>query len=220
MANPAIPFVLGSTPIMTPSTSGTHSISGSTLLVSNPVPSTSSTYNVSYNVQYSIVSVGPFNQQYGWHPLYSSNPQIQVSRGTPNMHIPARSIIVPPPFSGMHGQSLIDMNTPYASQGLMVSSVAGRNPQGVPNQSMGEPYSQLQISQGGTTYPGGTYIPQPKNPYGNPHYNTIPQGTYYTTQPMYNIGNNMMGTARILKSYVIALVRFRSIKHFAFLGNT
>jgi len=77
----------------------------------------------------------------------------------------------------MHGQSLIDMSTPYASQGLKVSSVVSENPQGGPNQSMGAPYSQNQMSQGGTAYPRGNSIPQPNNPYGNPHYNTIPHGT-------------------------------------------
>ena len=93
----------------------------------------------------------------------------------------------------MHGQSVIYINTPYASQGLMVSFAARGNPQGGTNKSMGAPYSQLQMSQGGTTYLRGTSIPQPNNPYGNPHYTTIPQGTYYTMQPVYNIGNNAMG---------------------------
>ena len=53
--------------------------------------------------------------------------------------------------------------------------MASMNPQGGPNQSMGEPSSQPQMSQGGTA------VPQPNNPYGNPQYNTIPQGSYYTT---------------------------------------
>ena len=75
------------------------------------------------------------------------------------MHIPAGSVTTPPPFSGMHGQSLIDMNTPYASEGLIVSSMASGNPQGAPNQPMGAPYSQPQMSHRGTTYLGGNSIP-------------------------------------------------------------
>jgi len=63
----------------------------------------------------------------------------------------------------------------------MVSFVVGRNPEGDPNQSMGAPYSQPQMSQGGTSYPRGNAIPQHHNPHGNPHYNAIPQGNYYTT---------------------------------------
>ena len=176
-------------------------MSGSTPLVSNYIPSTSATYSAPYNAQYSTVSTGPFNQLYGWHPLYSYNPQIQIFGGkVPNMHIPAGSVTVPPPFSSMHGQSLIDMNTPYASQGLMVSSAMSWNPQGGPNQSMGAPYSQIQMSQGGTTYPVGNYIPQYQNSHGNPHYNAIPQGNYYTTQPMYNIGTQTMGGAQASSS--------------------
>jgi len=49
------------------------------------------------------------------------------------------------------------------------------------------------MSQGGTTYPRGNFIAQHHIPHGNPHYNVIPQGNYYTTQPMYNIGTQMMG---------------------------
>ena len=64
---------------------------------------------------------------------------------------------------------------------LTVSYVAGGNPQGGPNQSMGAPYSQIQMSQGSTAYPGGNTIPQNQIPHGNPHYNAIPQGNYYTT---------------------------------------
>ena len=187
---------------MKPITSGTQYIPNFSPFVSALGPSTSATYNAPYNAQYSTVSVGPFNQQYGWHALYSSNPQIQVSGGTPNIHKPIGNVTIPPPFSGMHGQSLIDMSTPYVSQGHMVSFMAGGNPQGGPNQSMGAPYSQPQISQGGTAYPRGTSIPQPNNPYGNPQYNTIPQGTYYTMQPMYNIGNNMMGARQGSSSHM------------------
>ena len=71
--------------------------------------------------------------------------------------------------------------------------MASENPQQGPNQSIWAPYSQSQMSQGVTPYPGGISNPQPNNPYGNPQYNTIPQGTYYTMHPVYNIGNNMMG---------------------------
>ena len=69
-----------------------------------------------YNTQYSTVSTGPLNQPYGWHPLYSSNLQVQISGGiVPNLHVPAMNVKVPPPFSGLQGQSLIDMNPPYVS---------------------------------------------------------------------------------------------------------
>lgn len=61
---------------------------------------------------------------------------------------------------------------------------------------MGSPYSQFQMSQGGTAYPRGNSIPQYQNPHGNPHYNAIPQGNYYTMQLMYNIGTQMMGGAQ------------------------
>lgn len=57
------------------------------------------------------------------------------------MYILVRNVIVPLPFLGMHGQSPIDMSTPYVSQGHIVNFVVGRNPQGGPNQSMGAPYS-------------------------------------------------------------------------------
>ena len=113
--------------------------------------------------------------------------------GVPNMHMPVGNVTIPPPFSGIHGQSLIDMSIPSINQGQMVSSVSSKNPQGVPNQSMGAPYSHIQMSQGGTAYLGGNSIPQHHNPHGNPHYNAIPQGNYYTTQPMYNIGTQTMG---------------------------
>lgn len=143
MTNPAILFFLGTNPHMTPSTSGTQPMLGSTPLLSNSIPSTSATYNAPYNAQYSMVSVGPLNQPYGWHPLYSLNPPIQVSTGTPNMHILVGNVTVPPPFLGMHGQSLIDMSSPYVNQGHKVSSMAGENPQGGPNQSMGHPTHNL-----------------------------------------------------------------------------
>lgn len=58
------------------------------------------------------------------------------------MHILAGSIIVSPPFFGLHGHSLIDMNPPYVSQGPMVSYVVSGNPQKGPSQSIGAPYSQ------------------------------------------------------------------------------
>jgi len=63
--------------------------------VSNLIPSTSATYSAPYNAQYSTISMGPLHQQYGWHPLYSYNPKIQVSRGTPNMDIPASNVTIP-----------------------------------------------------------------------------------------------------------------------------
>ena len=110
--------------------------------------------------------------------------------------------MVPPPFSGMHGQSLIDMSVPYVNQGHMVHSVAGKNPQGGPNQSMGAPYSQMKMSQGGTAYPRGNSIPQHHIPHGNQHYNAIPQGNYYTMQPMYNIGTQMMGGLQVSTSHM------------------
>lgn len=75
------------------------------------------------------------------------------------MHIMVGNVTVPPPFSGMYGQSLIDMNISYVNQGQMVSSVTSGNPLGGPNQSMGAPYSQIQMSQGGTAYPRGNSIP-------------------------------------------------------------
>jgi len=49
------------------------------------------------------------------------------------------------------------------------------------------------MSQGGIPYPRGTYNPKSNNPYGNPQYMIVPQGNYYSTHPMYNIGNNRMG---------------------------
>lgn len=129
MANPTILYVPGLNPIMTPTTSGTQYILGSTPFVSAPGHSTSATYSAPFNAQYNTVSMGPFNQLYGWHPLYSYNPQVEVPGGiVPNMHIPAESTIVPPPFSSLHGQSLIGMNPPYVSQGPMVSYVASKNP--------------------------------------------------------------------------------------------
>jgi len=67
--NPFIPFVPDTNPHMTPCTSGTQPMSGSTPLVSNSIPSTSATYSAPYNAQYSMVSAGPLNQKYGWHPL-------------------------------------------------------------------------------------------------------------------------------------------------------
>jgi len=52
------------------------------------------------------------------------------------------------------------------------------------------------MSQGGTACTGGNFIPQYQNPHGNPLYNTILQSNYYTTQPMYTMGNQMMGGAQ------------------------
>ena len=109
------------------------------------------------------------------------------------MHMPVGNVTVPHPFSGMHGQLLIDMSVPSINQSHMVIFVSVRNPQGIPNQSMGAPYSQTQTSQGDTNYTGGNSIPQYQNPHGNPLYNTVPQSSCYTTQPMYIIGNQMMG---------------------------
>jgi len=61
-------------------------------------------------------------------------------------------------------------------------------------QSIWAPHSPPQLSQGGNYYPEGNqdYIPQPNNPYGQPQYMIVPQGNYYSTNPMYNVGNNMM----------------------------
>lgn len=61
MVNLAIPYVLCSNPIVTPITSGTQYISGSTPFVLAPAPSTSATYRAPYNSQNSMVSMGPFN---------------------------------------------------------------------------------------------------------------------------------------------------------------
>ena len=52
------------------------------------------------------------------------------------------------------------------------------------------------MSLGGTAYPRSNSIPQYQNPHGNPLYNTIPQSKYYTMQPMYTMGNQMMGGAQ------------------------
>ena len=90
------------------------------------------------------------------------------------MHMLVGNVTVPPPFSSMHGQSLIDMSVPYVNQGQMVSFMSDGNPRGGPNQSMGAPYSQTQMSQGGTAYTGGNFITQYQNAHGNPLYNTIP----------------------------------------------
>lgn len=138
----------------------------------------------------------PIYQQQGRPPMYSSNPQIQISGGVPNMHMPVGNVTIPPPFSGMHGQLLIDMSVPSVNQSHMVSSVSVGNPQGIPNQSMGAPYSQNQMSQGGTAYNRGNFIPLYQNPHGNPLYNTVSQINCYTTQPMYTMGNQMMGGAQ------------------------
>jgi len=105
------------------------------------------------------------------------------------------NVTVPPPFSGIHGKFLIGMSIPSLNQGQMVSSVSGGNPQGVPNQSMGAPYSHIPMIQGGTAYTRHNFIPQYQNPHGNPLYNTIHQSNYYTMQPMYNMGNQTMGGA-------------------------
>ena len=159
MANPAIPLVLGTTTHMTPSMSGTQTMLGSTPIVSNYIPSTSATYSAPYNTQCDTMGAVPIYQQYGRPPMYSSNPQIHIPGGVRNMQMPVGNVTVPPPFLGMHGQSLIDMSIPFVNQGKMVSSVSGRNPQGVPNQSMGASYSHIQMSQGGTAYPGRNSIP-------------------------------------------------------------
>ena len=88
------------------------------------------------------------------------------------------------------------MSVPSVNQSQMVSSVSVGNPQGVPNQSMGAPYSQTQMIQGGTAYTWGNFIPHYQNPHGNPLYSTISQRNYYTTQPMYTMENQMMGGAQ------------------------
>ena len=62
----------------------------------------------------------------------------------------------------MHGQSLIDMSVSSVNLIQMVSYVSVGNPQRVPNQSMEAPYSQNQMSQGGTVYTGGNFIPSIK----------------------------------------------------------
>lgn len=127
--------------------------------------------------------------------MYSYNPQIQTSRVVPNMHMAAGNLTIPPLFSGMHGQSLIDMDFPSVNQSHMVSSMSVGNPQGIPTQTMGAPYSHAHMSQGGTAYTGGNFIPQYQNPHGNPLYNTVPQSNCYAMQPMYTMGNQTMGGA-------------------------
>ena len=122
-------------------------------------------------------------QQQGRQPMYSSNPQIQISGAVPNMYMPAGNFTIPPPFSSMHGQSLIDMSVSSVNQSHMVSFVFVGNPQGIPTQSMGASYSQAQMSHGGTTYTGGHFIPQYQNPYGNTLYNTILESNCYTFSP-------------------------------------
>jgi len=116
--------------------------------------------------------------------------------GVPNMHLPVGDVTVPPPFSGMYGQLLIDMSVPSVNRSHMVSSVLVGNRQGIPNQSMGAPYSQTQMSQGGTAYTWGNSITQYQNPHGNPLYNTVPQRNCYTSQPMYTMWNQTMGGAQ------------------------
>ena len=103
MVNPAIPFVPGPTTHMTPSTSGTQPMPGSTPLVSNCIPSTSATYSAPYNTQCGTMGMVPIYQQHGRPLLYSSNPHIHIPRGVPNMHMLVGNVTVPPPFSGMHG---------------------------------------------------------------------------------------------------------------------
>lgn len=73
--------------------------------------------------------------------MFSSNPQVQLPGGTiPNMHIPAWNITVP-----LHLQDkqelLIDMNTPYVSQGPMANCVANEIPQQRLAQSIWAPNS-------------------------------------------------------------------------------
>jgi len=143
----------------------------------------------------------PVYQQHGQPPTYSSNPQIHIHGVVSNMHMLVGNLIVPPIFSGMHGQLLIDMSVPSINQGQMVSFVSGKNPQGVPNQCMGAPYSHTQMSQVGTTYTRGNSIPQNQNPHGNPLYSTIPQTNCYTTKPIYTMGNQMMGGAQSSSSH-------------------
>lgn len=141
MWNPSIPFVLGTTTHITPSISGTQQMPGSTPMVTQCIPSTSATYSAPYNTQCNTMGIVPIYQQHGHPPMYSSNPQIQISGWVPNMHMLVWNVTVSPPFWGMHGQSLIDMSVPSVNQIQMVSSVSVKNPQGVPNQFMGAPYS-------------------------------------------------------------------------------
>jgi len=90
---------------MTPSTSGTQYIPGFSPFVSTAGPSTSATYSAPYNSQYSMVSKGPINNTFGWHPLFSSNPRVHMPGGNvPNMHIPVENVTIPPPFIGQQGQ--------------------------------------------------------------------------------------------------------------------
>lgn len=159
MVNPAIPFVLGIITHMTPYLSGTQLMPGSTPLVPNCIPLTSATYSALYNTQCGTMGMVLIYQQHGWLPLYSSNPQIHIPGGAPNMHILVGNVTLPPLFSGMHGQSLIDMSIPSINQGQMISSMSGGNPQGVPNQSMGAPYSYVQMSKEGTAYTRANFIP-------------------------------------------------------------
>lgn len=186
--------MLGPRIIVTPNMSGTQYILVSAPFVSAPGPSTSTPYNDPYIAPYNVVRMGPFNNPFGWNPLYSSNPQVQKLGGNvPNMHIPLRNVIDPLPFIGQQRQSLIDMNPSYEIQGHMTNYMASGMAQKGLTQSIWAPHSQPQMSQGVTPYLGGTYIPQPNNPYEQPQYTTIPQGNYYSMHLVYNIGNNMIG---------------------------
>jgi len=180
MWNPTIPFVPGTATHITPSISGTQQMPGSTPMVCQSIPSTSATYSAPYNTQCGTMGTVPIYQHQGRPPMYGSNPQIQIIGVVPNMHMPEGNLTVPPPFSSMHGQSLIEMSVASINQSHMVSSVSVGNPQGIPTQSMGAPYSQAQMSQGGTAYTGGNFIPQYQNPHGNPLYNTVSQSNCYT----------------------------------------
>lgn len=95
MENLDIPTMPSLGTIVTPNMIGTQYIPVSTAFVSSPGPSTS----IPYSAPYRKVSTGPFNNPFGWNPFFSSNPQVQIPRGTvPNMHILTRNITVPPPF--------------------------------------------------------------------------------------------------------------------------
>lgn len=130
MAKQTIPTMSVLSTIVTPITSGTQYILVSSLFVSALGPSESTPYSARYRARYSTVSMSPFSNPFGWNPLFSSKLKVQMNGGIiPNMHIPSGNIIVPPPFTRQQGQSLIDMNPPYVSQGPMGNYVASEIPQ-------------------------------------------------------------------------------------------
>lgn len=118
------------------------------------------------------------------------------------MRISFKGILVPPLPIGQPGSSLIDLNPPIGQYYSVIhvpmeNYMARKVPQLNSTPSIWTPPPQLQLSQGATFYPGGnqSFVPQPNIPYGPPPYMNVPpqQGGYYPMNPMYLVGNNMMG---------------------------